>query len=510
MTHFHVVAVDSADVISRSAAMAASVGTVAEGPIKGVPMIPNPSWIMGHLSILFEREFRARMYRFSVEYADSKGRCTFWMGPTVVGLSVTSPDDVQLLLKSSSHRTLLSFIARHLYRVFGDRNIGTLSGKMWKTQRASVSRALHSAVQRDHLKRAIVSSSQILLNRLLIEAEFGNTEYELLHLMKILTMDTFGQAALNVELQCCEKLQLSRIATAMEFLVSSMMKRMTSGMFNPASQLYFWPTEENRRHHEERSYLQSVINDLVHKRRQLLHDKKEEAPEDLLAELIRVAEDSEDALSDQTLTDTIASLFLAGYETTSVTLTYLIYMLSQHPDVETLVLEELAAASSCHHYVEAVIKETMRLHPPATITNRTLEKTVKLDKNVTAPKGTYLYFPIWVIQRNPKTFPRPEEFLPERWVCRDDNGEWVPRTSDMAVDSGIPCGDPRGFVAFSAGARSCPGQRFAMEEMIASLQVLLPRLQFTPADGYVLEPERPGIIQLPKEGLPVRITARKR
>jgi cytochrome P450 len=139
--------------------------------------------------------------------------------------------------------------------------------------------------------------------------------------------------------------------------------------------------------------------------------------------------------------------------------------------------------------------------------------------DITVPKGTYLYFPIWTIQRDERNFPDPLRFCPERWVCRENNatdGCWVPRhngdptssPSSSSTDLLHPPGNRQAFVAFSAGARSCAGEKFARNEMRIALFVLLPRFRFQPPDDYVLDVHRQGIVISPTKPIPMTISMR--
>jgi cytochrome P450 len=142
---------------------------------------------------------------------------------------------------------------------------------------------------------------------------------------------------------------------------------------------------------------------------------------------------------------------------------------------------------------------------------------------VTIKTGTYLYIPIWWIQRDAKHFPDPEAFLPERWVSREKTteqegvGVWHERSNSddqtssaifSFVENKVPSANRDAFLAFSAGARNCPGKRFALQEATLALGALLIAFKFQPVDGYVLTPHRDGIVQMPKDGMPMRITKR--
>ena len=347
------------------------------------------------------------------------------------------------------------------------------------------------------------------LEKLVKRLETEESTDDILTLMRFLTLDSFGQSAFHTNFGCCESLQPPRIMESFDFLAHEMMRRMGTDILNPASHIYTLPTQANKRHAQEVSFVRSFIGELVQERCRLMKDEKEVVPSDLLTSLIQNAREQQDdnQLSEETLADVLLSLLIAGFETTSVTLTYVFYMLSQHPGVEEKCLEAIAAASRADdcQYVTAVIKETLRLYPPAISTTRSLEREVTIGDDIVVPEGTYLYIPIWCIQRDPRNFPDPLEFRPERWT-ENRNGKWCEREYKDGRDD---AGNPNAFVAFSAGARSCAGQRFAMQEMTIVLSTILPKYRFVPPADYVLTPHRDGLVQSPKGGIPMKIVERK-
>lgn len=465
-------------------------------------MIPGSNLVFGHLLLMRDPDFRVVMEKFSVQHADSSGRCSFWMG-TTAALSVTAAADVQAVLKQSSHRTTFALMTRHVAHFLGSKSIGVLSGREWKTQRSAIVKALHSTVSNESHGRAVTTATQVLVGALLQKEESSPLEqHDLGEVMKYLTLDIFGRTALSVNFGCCGSLQPSLYALAFDFLASEMMRRMTTGLLDPASQIYSIPTRQNRKQAQQREFLQGYIGDRVDERRQ--RDCKD-WPEDLLTAMMQIEDLTEDELI-----DTLLSLLFAGYETTAATTTYAIYLISQNAAVEENCLKEIhlqkhtkSVQPSVYPYLQAVLMETLRLYPPAISTTRSLEKAIELD-GISVPAGTYMYIPIWIIQRDPANFPSPLEFRPDRWAIFDAASDrWQRR------DPPPELGNVDAWVPFSAGARNCVGRAFAMHEMTLALAVLLQNLEFRPPDGYELTPYRDGLVQTPKGGLPVTITRRK-
>jgi cytochrome P450 len=95
-------------------------------------------------------------------------------------------------------------------------------------------------------------------------------------------------------------------------------------------------------------------------------------------------------MSDNDLQDTLMMLLYAGYDTTGITLAYAIYLISQHSEVEELILAEISAADSFDksdqlQYVQGVLYETLRLFPPVTAVARFLQKPLQLQEGFVCP-----------------------------------------------------------------------------------------------------------------------------
>jgi len=390
----------------------------------------------------------------------------------------------------------------------GSRNIGVLSGREWKLHRSAILRSFSPATV-EASRKTIVDVTQKLISSLrkqMNESPNGLVR-DVEHLMKMITVDVFGRVAFSTDLNCSENLVPSPIAKAFDFLSAELSRRMKNP-FQPVDILYWLPTPANHRHKRERSLLLTFLAERIRERKYL---SGVDRPADMLSELIATSDGNEDLALDDTLQDILLSLLFAGYDTTSITLTYALHLISQHPEVEENIVKEVTVAESMDDptnfaYCEGVLYETLRLYPPAYLTSRSLRKPLQLQGGFVAPVGTNMVVPIWVIQRSEKHFPQAETFRPDRWVKRGSKG-WEGR--EETDDSGsIAAADQNAFFAFSAGARSCPGQKFALQEATLVLANIMQSLRFRSVSGYELTPARSGIVQRPKGGVPMIIETR--
>ncbi len=223
------------------------------------------------------------------------------------------------------------------------------------------------------------------------------------------------------------------------------------------------------------------------------------AGDDLLSRLLAVRDEDGSQMTDAQLRDELVTLFLAGHETTALAMSFIFYLLAQNPAAVTRLEAELdevlqgrlptATDVPRLRYTEWVVKEAMRLYPPAPGIGREALSDCEI-RGYFVPKGTQLSLVQWVVQRDPRWYDRPEEFRPERW----DN--------DLARRL------PRGaYFPFGDGPRICIGNQFAMMETVLILATIAQRYRLELAPGYVLD-LMPSVTLRPKHG--VRLVVRSR
>lgn len=478
-----------------------------------LPTPPNAHWLLGHISSL-GGDFRTGQPRLTRDYSNKYGQTALWF-MSRKAVTVTSVDDARAVLNGSNYRKPVPAFRVHMDKFLGPQNIGFLTGKEWRFHRSSILRAFTPAALNE-AQPEILKVMSVLLASL---KEHGKPQEAIQRdigaLMKMITIDIFGQTALSRDLGCCSKLQPSSLAVAFDYLGEELSRR----LFNPSSvtDYFYWiPTARNRRHGRERKLLQDFLGDLVRERLAL---PKEKRPKDMLNGLLLGMEEGKDNidsshLSETAVSDVLMSLLFAGYDTTSITLTYALYHIATFPDVEKTCLAEIAKADVTNPdalpYCKGVLLETLRLYPPAIVTSRTLEKPLTLSGGLTLPPDTFMLIPIWTIQRMEEHFERPAEFRPDRWAYHDEDGVWKERFENDTVASpsaggddkdGIAPANRKAFLAFSGGARSCAGTKFAMTEAVLVLAQLVKHFSFELPVDYELVPERVGLVQRPRDDM---------
>lgn len=228
-------------------------------------------------------------------------------------------------------------------------------------------------------------------------------------------------------------------------------------------------------------------------------DNASSAPDSLLTEL-KALTDDEGSMSRQQLRDEIVTLFLAGHETTALALTWTLYLVSLHPDVEARIVEELdrvvgsdtpdARHLGALEYTERTIKEAMRLYPPVYVIPRVCVRPVEIAGYPVRPGAEVWCWP-YFMQRDPRWFHMPDRFDPDRFLPEGEAARY-----------------PHAYLPFGTGMRTCVGRHFAMLEAVLVLACILRRYHLTPLDARPLRP-LPRITLSPERPVHVALTPRR-
>jgi len=196
---------------------------------------------------------------------------------------------------------------------------------------------------------------------------------------------------------------------------------------------------------------------------------------DVLSQLLRV--EGDDGLSDPELRDQLVTLLLAGHETTATALAWSLHELGRHPELRARARS--AAASGDDDFLEAVLKESMRLHPVIPMVVRHLMKPVTLG-GIDLPAGANIGPSILISHAREDNHRDPDAFRPERFL----DGE-------VATNTWIP---------FGGGVRRCIGAGFSLMEGVAVLREVLLRYDVTLPDGATDYPRVRNITSVPRHG----------
>ncbi|WP_082749065.1 cytochrome P450 [Nocardioides jensenii] len=205
---------------------------------------------------------------------------------------------------------------------------------------------------------------------------------------------------------------------------------------------------------------------------------------DVLSRLILIDDDG-DRLSDSELRDQLVTLLLAGHETTATALAWALYEVGR--DRELLARTHTAAVEGDAAWLEAVLKESMRLHPVIPMVVRTLMKPATIG-GIDLPAGVTVGPSIILAHAREQNHVRPGEFRPERFL--EQHGNRV----GPAVNTWIP---------FGGGVRRCIGAGFSLMEGVAVLREVFSSCDVTAIGDD--EPKVRNITSVPREGARIRV-----
>jgi cytochrome P450 len=229
------------------------------------------------------------------------------------------------------------------------------------------------------------------------------------------------------------------------------------------------PVPSRRRLRRIREELDAILLDLLAERRArgLLPPAGPGLGGDLLGRLM-AERDTQGGLSEAALRDEAMTLFLAGHETTALSLTYALRLLAMHPSELALLraeIDQVLGARAARHEdlarlprTRAVLDETLRLYPPAWAIGRQPREDAVLA-GVIVPKGTQVIVCPWVLHRDERFYPDPARFWPDRWLS-------------------LPPPPRFAYLPFGAGPRVCIGSHFALAEAALVLATLLQSANF--------------------------------
>jgi cytochrome P450 len=238
--------------------------------------------------------------------------------------------------------------------------------------------------------------------------------------------------------------------------------------------------------------LDEIVNRIIRQRR-----ANGDETGDLLSMLMAARDEDGSVMTDRQLRDEIMTFLLAGHETTAVSLSWTWYLLSQHPEAahqlrrelndvlggRTPRLEDLA----CLPYTDKVVKESMRLYPPAWSLARSTTNETNIG-GYRLPMGANVVMSPWIMHRDPRFFDHPERFDPDRWTTQAT--QHLPRFA---------------YFPFGGGPRFCIGASFAMMEANLLLATIAQRFQVSLVPGHPVAPQ-PGITLRPRYGMHMKMT----
>jgi cytochrome P450 len=402
-------------------------------------------------------------------------------------MMVQDPDLVHTVLVTHSNKYCLAHLRRVFFEGVVPDGLFVVEGERWKSMRRLMSpvfapRQISKFVQT--MRRVVVAHADGLAARDGETIQLGEMCLEL---------------TLDVLIACL-------FPSTMEFdrakMSRTLDKLLTTYLFPHWLTILRAPEWIPRYGRDDERRLQASLRDqarvlLSERRAQISKEQSEDtAGTDFLSLLLRAGQDTGETLSDDEIIDNLVIFIGAGHETTARSLTWMFYILSQAPDVLSLAREEIANADldatsldrwdEALPYCVAIIKESLRLYPPApNILRMAVEDHTIGDLSIKA--NTVVGAAPWVIQRHHALWRDPHCFDPTRFL--DVEAQSIHKFA---------------YMPFGAGPRVCIGAKFSMQEILIVLVEFLKRFDLIDDRNDPPEPVMRLIIQ-PKGDLKMRV-----
>lgn len=254
------------------------------------------------------------------------------------------------------------------------------------------------------------------------------------------------------------------------------------------------PIPANRRYRRALSELETIVQRMIQVKQSEIQAGLHS--DDLLALLLEMRDDANRGMSKQQVRDEVMTMLLAGHETTALTLSYTLYLLARYPSIQAKLVKELETVLGGDapgldtiqqlHYLDQVIKESMRLYPPAYAIGREAcaEDTIA---GYLIPRRAQLVVCPYTMHRNPRYYEHPHSFYPERWTEAFQRS--LPRFA---------------YLPFGGGPRQCIGRDFALLEMQLVLATMLQQVTFELVEDS-MPTLQAAITMRPRDGIQLRV-----
>lgn len=436
---------------------------------------PRGHWLLGSLPRL-----RSDMLGFFEECFREHGDAAYFRVTRRRSMLLSHPEDIERVLVTENRQFIKNYALLFLRPLLG-KGLLLNEGQSWLRQR----RLIQPAFSKQRVEGYGPEMAECTA-RMLDGWHDGQTLDIVAALMHV-TMSIAGRTLLGSQIEG----RFQEIAACLDAVMRDFLAR-----FGAALPLPVWlPTPRNLRLKHTIARLDAILLALIQERR-----AAGAAGEDFLSLLLR-ARDEEDGrgIDDRQIRDEVMTMFLAGHETTAGALSWIMYLLARHPDAQERLAEEARTVLAGRlptpadiprlAYCEQVVREGLRLYPPAYVIGRRPLHDMMIGKHF-IPAGTNVLMSQWVVHRDERWFERPLEFDPLRW-----EGNLAARLPKYA------------YFPFGGGPRVCIGNSFALFEAPLILAMIAERFRF---DLVSNEPVAalPAVTLRPARAIVLRVSSR--
>lgn len=442
-------------------------------------MISTSKFVVHELGFSEMQEYTGDQINYLSKLSQQKGKNVHLK---MMGMNIymtADADMVQPLLIKNVDKVHRDPFSRKMFKRMVGEGVIVAEGETWKSQRTMLQPAFHSQ------RIGAYADTMVEYTGDMLKTWHSGDTLEIDEVMNELTQRIIVKTMFNRDIASFT----SALGDAMQTMLTIADSQLKS------LPLPEWlPTIPRWKQQQARNKITDLIDGII-------TDRKNDPQDygDLLSMLLNARDEDGKALSHEQIQDECLTLFIAGHETTAVTLTWALHLLSNNPNVMTKLQQEVDSVLEDKAptledfgklaYTEMVIKEALRLYPPAWSLGRIALENMHLNESPIQKDGI-VFLNIYLLHRQAEYFPDPEAFLPERF---DKNNE--------------PSYPRYAYMPFGAGRRICIGNQFAMLEAVMLLSRIMQEYTVSPASDAEVIAE-PTITLRPVGGL--KLTIQKR
>ena len=387
-------------------------------------------------------------------------------GPSFYFISVLDPELAGKVLSMGYDLAPKSLTTYSILSSFLGYGLLIINYKKWFSRRRLLTPAFHNGIIESYVS-IYNETTDVLLNKWNSLVDDDSTTVDVFQHSTLYTLDVILRCACSYESNC----QVDQSGGAKEYI---------SAIFDSAKlsveqivyvpnylPLYFRLSPSGFRWREVCRRIKEESLKIVQARRKAIvsGEKVVKSRPDFIDILLTSQDASGETLSDSDIMSEMNTFLFEGHDTTASGVSWTLYMMGLHPDIQSQCREEIRSVLGERQRVEwedldslkftsLCIKESMRLFPPVPSITRVLNEDLKVADYV-IPRGTPVNIPIFLLHRHPKYWEHPDKFDPNRFL------EEKPGGSNFS------------YIPFSAGHRNCIGQKFALtEELIVVARVI--------------------------------------
>ncbi|KAM7162949.1 cytochrome P450 4B1-like [Macrochelys suwanniensis] len=439
---------------------------------KALKSFPGPPvhWLFGNVH---EFSGKGKDLDKALEWSKKYARAfPVWFGKFVVFVSLNDADYAKAVCARGDPKDNIFY--RYALPWIG-KGLLTLQGRKWFQHRKLLTPGFHYGVLKPYVS-LITKSTQVMLDKWehLIDQE---TSVELFGHLSLMTLDSILKCAFSHESNCQIDRENSYIKSVYEITF-----QINYRIWYLPYQIDFiyWLSRDGRRFQKACDMVHLQTDKVIKERKKSLKDERElekiqkKRHLDFLDILLCAKDENGAGLSDEDIRAEVDTFMFGGHDTTASGISWTLYCLAMYPehqkkcreeirellgDQETIQWDDLSKMP----YTTMCIKESLRIFPPVPLVGRQLSKPITFHDGRYLPEGTLIGLNIYLIHRDPSLWKDPEVFDPMRFS---------PENSSQRHS--------HAFMPFSAGARNCIGQQFAMIEMKVAIALSLLRFEFSP------------------------------